>query len=58
MFREPKAMKEIHKIQEKIYKEEKGMTSAQRLRRVKEAARKLMDECRINSKIHASNGRS
>ena len=58
MFREPKAMREIHKIQEKIYKEEKGMTSEQRLRRVKESARKLMEEYGIKSKTHAINGRS
>ena len=54
MFREPKAMREIHKIQEKIYKEEKGMSSEQRLRRVKEAARKLMNEQGIKSRTHAT----
>jgi hypothetical protein len=29
MFREPKSMKEIHKIREQIYREEKGMTGKQ-----------------------------
>ena len=43
MFKEPKAMREIHKIQERIYEEEKGMTSEQRMQRVREEARKMMD---------------
>ena len=29
MFREPKSMREIHKIQEQIYREEKGLTGKQ-----------------------------
>ena len=29
MLKEPKALREIHKIQEKIYREEKGLTSKQ-----------------------------
>jgi len=29
MFREPKSMKEIHKIQEQIHREEKGLTGRQ-----------------------------
>lgn len=53
MFREPKAMREIHKIQEKIYREEKGLTSQQRLRRIKEAAKMLMGECSIKDKVHS-----
>ncbi len=56
MFKVPKVMREIHKIQEKIYKEEKGLTSEQRLRRVKEAAQKLMRETGIKSRAHATNG--
>ena len=56
MFREPKAMREIHKIQEKIYKEEKGLTSEQRIRRVKEAARKFMEEHGIKFTTHATTG--
>ena len=58
MFREPKAMREIHKIQEKIYEEEKGLTSQQRIRKVKEEARKFMLEHGIKSRTHATNGRS
>ena len=58
MFREPKAMKEIHKIQEKIYEEEKGLTSEQRIRRVKEEARKFMEKYGIKSKIHVVTGRN
>ena len=55
MFREPKAMREIHKIQEKIYEEEKGLTSQQRIRRVKESAQKMMREYGIKPKTHATN---
>jgi len=29
MFREPKSLREIHKIQEQIYREEKGLTDKQ-----------------------------
>jgi len=53
MFKEPKAMREIHKIQEKIYEEEKGLTSEQRLRRVKDEARKFMEKYGIKSRLHA-----
>jgi hypothetical protein len=56
MFKEPKAMREIHKIQEKIYEEEKKLTPAQRIHRVKEAARKLMEEYGLKSKTHVAIG--
>ena len=56
MYKEPKAMREIHRIQEKIYEEEKDMTPAQRIRRVKESARKLMEEYGIKAKTHAAMG--
>ena len=52
MFKEPKAMREIHRIQEKIYEEEKNLTSEQRIQRVKESARKIMKEYGIKSKSH------
>ena len=44
MFKEPKAMREIHEIQEKIYEEQKKMTNGEKLaalhRESKEAAEK------------------
>ena len=46
MIREPKAMREIHKIQEKIYQEEKKMSTHQRIARIHieaEALRKKYD---------------
>lgn len=43
MFREPKSLREIHKIQEQIYREEKGLTDKQvieKTRREVEAVKK------------------
>ena len=54
MLKEPKAMREIHKIQEKIYEEEKGLTSAQRISRVKEEARKFVEKYGIKPRAHAA----
>lgn len=54
MFKEPKAMREIHKIQEKIYEEEKGLTSAQRVGRVKEEARKFMEKYGLKSRARVT----
>lgn len=44
MYKEPKAMKEIHEIQEKIYEEQKNMTENEKLnaihKEVEEARKK------------------
>ncbi|MDO8749049.1 MAG: hypothetical protein Q7J72_08065 [Candidatus Omnitrophota bacterium] len=44
MFKEPKPMREIHEIQEKIYEEHKNMTSKEKLAAIhsesEEAAKK------------------
>ena len=38
MFREPKPLREIHQIQETIYKEEKKLTSKERITKIKKEA--------------------
>lgn len=58
MFREPKAMKEIHKIQEKLYQERKGLSAQQEIHLIRENARKMKEKYGIKSKAHAANGRS
>ena len=58
MFREPKAMREIHKIQEKLYGERKGLTADQEIRLIRENARKMLEKYGIKSKTHATNGHS
>ena len=56
MFKEPKAMREIHKIQEKLYEERKGLTSEQEIRLIRENARKMKEKYGLKSKPHATNG--
>ena len=41
MLKESKAMREIHKIQEKLYEERKGLTADQEIRLIRENARKM-----------------
>jgi|GEM_PF-5422571 len=38
MFREPKPLREIHKIQENFYKEEKNLTSKERIAKIRREA--------------------
>ena len=56
MFKEPKAMREIHKIQEKLYEERKGLTDEQEIRLIKESAQKIKGKYGIKSKTHAVTG--
>ena len=41
MFKQPKALKEINKIQETIYKEEKNISSRERVTRIHQEAEAL-----------------
>lgn len=50
MYKEPKSMREIHKIQEKLYEERKGLTAEQEIRLIKEEARKFKKKYGIKSK--------
>ena len=56
MFREPKPMQEIHAIQEEIYKEDKKLTSKERVekthREVKEAIVKYGLKLKITNLQH------
>jgi len=50
MIKEPKELKEIHEIMEKIYEEEKGFNAEQRVRKNKEESEKFMKERKLNLK--------
>ena len=54
MFKEPKAMREIHKIQEKLYEERKGLSAEQEIRLIRENARKVREQYGIKFKTHAT----
>ena len=45
-----KELKEIHEIMEKIYKEEKGLSAEQRVKRIREESDKFMLERKLNLK--------
>ena len=44
MGTEPKAMREIHEIMEKLYEEEKGLSQEEILKRIHEASEALIEE--------------
>ncbi len=50
MFREPKAMREIHKIQENLYKEEKNLSRDQLIKKTREEAQKFKEKYGLKSK--------
>ncbi|MBI2470511.1 MAG: hypothetical protein HYV59_04620 [Planctomycetes bacterium] len=45
-----KELKEIHEIMEKIYKEEKGLSAEQKVKRIREESDKFMLERKLNLK--------
>lgn len=50
MFKEPKAMREIHKIQEILYKEEKNLSREQLIKKTREEARKFKEKYGLKCK--------
>ena len=54
MLKEPKAMREIHKIQEKLYEERKGLTADQEIRLIRDNARKFVEKYGIKPRAHAA----
>ena len=50
MFKEPKSMREIHKIQTKLYEERKGLTAQQEVSLINANARKIKERYSIKSK--------
>ena len=51
MFREPKSMREIHKIQEQIYREEKGLTSKQVIEKTRLEAEAIKKKYGLKPKV-------
>ena len=50
MFREPKPLRQIHKIQEAIYKEEKNLTSKERIIKIRKEADALRRKFKLTTK--------
>ena len=46
----PKGLEEIHKIMEKIYEEEKSLSSEQRIKRIREESDKFIQERNLDLK--------
>ncbi|MDR0608733.1 MAG: hypothetical protein LBG58_01320 [Planctomycetaceae bacterium] len=51
MTNEPKALKEVHKIREKIYEETKNMTPEERAKYAKNEAKKIIEKYHLKSNI-------
>lgn len=49
-MKEPKGLKEIHEIMEKIYEEEKVLSAEQRVKKIKEESDKFMMERKLSLK--------
>jgi len=47
-MKEPKELKEIHGIMEKIYEEEKKLNAKQRVKKLREESEKFMLERKLN----------
>ncbi|GAI79772.1 unnamed protein product [marine sediment metagenome] len=49
-MKEPKELKQIHKIMEKIYEEEKRLNAKQRVKKLREESEKFMLERKLSLK--------
>jgi prophage maintenance system killer protein len=54
MLKIPKALKEIHKIQEQIYREEKGLTGKQIIEKTRQEVEAIKKKYNLRSKSKAS----
>ena len=54
MFRESKTMRELHKIQEQIYREEKGLTGKQIIEKTHREVEEIKRKYNLRSKPKAS----
>ncbi|MEW5707091.1 MAG: hypothetical protein AB1743_09915 [Actinomycetota bacterium] len=54
MIKEPKAMREIHEIQERIYSEQRGMTDKEKLIAIKREAEEARHKLGLEIKKSAS----
>ena len=51
MYKEPKPMQEIHKIQERLYEEEKGLSSEERIKKIHKEAKKAIKKYGLKLKV-------
>ena len=49
-MKEPKALKEIHEIMERIYEEDKDLSADQRVAKIREESEKYLKDRRLNLK--------
>jgi len=54
MFREPKTMRELHKIREQIYREEKGLMSKQIIEKTHREVKEIKRKYNLRSKSKVS----
>ena len=52
MYKEPKAMEEIHKIREGLYEEEKKMSAKQLIRKTREEVDKIKKKYHLKIRQH------
>lgn len=51
MYKEPKPMLEIHEIQERLYEEEKSLTSKERIAKIHKESEELVKEYGLKFKL-------
>lgn len=52
MYKEPKAMQEIHHIREQLYEEEKHLSSEQKIAKIKHEAEEAVKKYGLKLKVH------
>ena len=52
MYKEPRPMREIHEIQERLYAEEKNLTPQERIAKIHREAEELIKEYGLKFKLH------
>ena len=53
MYKEPRPMREIHEIQERLYEEEKGLSGKERIAKIHKEAREVIEKYGLKFKKYA-----
>lgn len=56
MYNEPKPMREIHEIQERLYEEEKNLSAKDRIAKIHKEAQELINKYGLKLKIRTHAG--